>query len=208
MDSLLLAWKKHRSSLPKVMLKKLLGKLVRVETLVVYRHELMSLPLLHADRSTVQFVRLDDVASEAFHNLCRQYPHKKFHERLRRPGQLCYIALRANQIAGYAWVTRTDIYVEEISCMYPVAPGEIFIYDCFVDPLFRGAGIYPAMLGFIIEDGQQQNTKLKNVGIAASALNQASIRGILKAGFIEQKRIRYVECLQKQRWWGLHPAEA
>lgn len=190
------------------MLRKLFGKLVRMETLVVYRHDLLKLPLSHAHGSTVQFVRIDDAVSDVFQSLCRKHLDKKFHERLRRPGQLCCVALSANQIAGYAWVTRADLYVEEIACMYPVAPDEIFIYDCFVDPAYRGAGIYPAMLGFIIHDSLQQNPKLKNASIAASVLNQASIRGIVKSGFIEQKRIRYVECLQKQRWWGLHSAQA
>lgn len=202
MDSLSLAWKKHRSSLPQVLLKKLLGKFVRVETLVVYHNDLLSPPRLHLHHTLVQSIRADSAVPEMFHSLCRKYPHKKFHERLNRAGQQCYIATRADEIAGYAWVTHADIYVEEIACIYPVAPEEIFIYDCFVDPMFRGSGIYPAMLGFIIEESKQKSAELKNVGIAASVLNQASIRGILKAGFIEQKRIRYVECLQRQWWWG------
>ncbi len=186
--------------------KKLLGKFVRVETLVVYRLDLQELPPARAHDSAAQFTRADDSGSDTFRRLCLKYPDKKFHERLRATQQ-CYVALRANSIAGYAWTTRSGLYVDEIASMYPVSADEIFIYDCFVEPDCRGAGIYPSMLEFIIRDNRRRNEKLKHAGIAASALNRASIKGILKAGFVEQKRIRYVECLQKQKWWGFSSAE-
>jgi GNAT superfamily N-acetyltransferase len=201
-------WKKYGASLPWMLLRKLFGKFVRVETLVVYRRDLRQLPLPHANTSPAQFVCLNDSTSETLQSLCRKYPEKKCHERLRRPGQQCYVALRAGQGAGYAWLTRADIYVDEIACMYPISGDEIFIYDCFVDPACRGAGIYPELLRFMMRDSRIQNANLQEAAIAASVLNRASIRGISKAGFIEHKRIHYVECLQKQRWWGLHPAEA
>jgi GNAT superfamily N-acetyltransferase len=187
-----------------MLFRKLLGKFVRVETLVVYRYYLYQLPTVCAPDSRAQFTRLDD--SDTFRRLCRKYPDKKFNERL-RANQQCYVALRGNNIAGYAWATRAGLYVDEIACMYPVSEDEIFIYDCFVDPDYRGAGIYPAMLEFIIRDNRQRYDKLTHASIAASALNRASIRGILKAGFVEQRRIRYIECLQKQKWWGFGPVE-
>jgi len=209
MPSLSLAWKTYRSSLPWVLLRRLLGRFVRIETLVVYRHELRDFPASpSANDSVTHVMRIDDVSSEAFRRLCRKYPDKRFYERLRRKAQHCFVALRDNTIAGYAWATTDDLYIDEIACMYPVAPDEIFIYDCFVDAASRGLGVYPSMLEFIIRESHQRDGNLKSAGIAASALNRASIRGVLKAGFVEQKRIRYVECLQKQKWWGFNPAEA
>lgn len=209
MPPLSVAWKTYRTSLPWIALRKLFGKLVRVETLVVYQRDIpSSSPLQRTLDPSTQVIRLGDAGSEIFRRLCRQYPEKKFHERFRFAGQQCFVAMRDNRIAAYAWASACEIYVDEIACLYPVAPGEIFIYDCYVEAVCRGNGIYPAMLEAIVRDFAQREPNVKRAVIAASVLNHASIRGILKAGFTERRRIRYVECLHKQKWWGFDPMEA
>jgi GNAT superfamily N-acetyltransferase len=199
------ALKTHRSSLPWVVVKKLFARVLKVETLVVYSRDLQSSPRESRVQSSVlDVIRVGDPQQEAFMRLCLKYPEKNFRARLRQEGQHCVIALRNNSIAGYAWIADKDLYIDEIAHTYTVARGEIFIYDCFVDEEHRGAGIYPAMLTFILDDASRSGNS-KTACIAAAAVNQASIRGIIKAGFIEQKRIRFVEYRQKQKWWGLDP---
>jgi RimJ/RimL family protein N-acetyltransferase len=207
MPSLTQAWKTHRGSLPWVVLRKLFAKFVRTETLIVFSRDVRGniSPLISRDPS-VLITCVAAPSAEIFQRLCARYPQKKFAERLRRGGQQCFIATRDGVIAGYSWVSTTELYVAEIERIYPVATDEVFIYDCFVEAAFRGAGIYPAMLQAAVNESRKRNDNLERAVIAASVLNHASIRGILKAGFAEEKRIRYVECLQKQKWWGFSPA--
>lgn len=197
------AVKAHRHALPWVVVKRLLGSFLKVETLVVFERALTSCPphFVPADPA-LRIVRVDSPEQAAFVRLSSMYPGKHFPARLQRPGQQCFIALHDDKVAGYAWVAATDLYLEEIACTYRVASGEIFIYDCFVEPEYRGCGIYPAMLAYVLAHAAR-NEQLTCATIAAAAENFASIRGIVKAGFAVRKRIRYVACCQKQKWWGL-----
>jgi GNAT superfamily N-acetyltransferase len=188
-----------------VLVKKLLAKFVRLETLVVYSCDLrMHEHKLSAANPAINIIRIDEPRHEDFIRLCHKHPERGFPARLQLEGQQCIVAMHNNHIAGYAWVAGKDLYVDEIACTYTVAKDEVFIYDCFVEPEHRGAGIYPAMLAFILDDSRHR-AHLKTASIAAVAVNRASIRGILKAGFTEQRRIRYVEYRRKQLWWGIDP---
>jgi GNAT superfamily N-acetyltransferase len=198
--------KTHRSALPRLLLRKLLARFVRTETLILYHLRLkQASPAPAALAPDFPVIRIERPDSETFRNLCAQYPQGNFHRRLHDEGRQCFVTLHEGRIAGYAWVADSRIYIDEIACSYPIAADEIFIYDCFVDNEFRGKGIYPRMLAAVLQDHSYGNSKPEKALIAASSVNQASIRGILKTGFVELKRIRYAECCGKQRWWGLTP---
>lgn len=196
-------FKRHRHALPWLVVKKSLAGLVTIETLVLFECDL-------ADRATAHgyeppdpaVLRIDDVASPLFARLCAKYAEKDFRERGMLPGRECYVALRDGDIAGYAWVSDDSMHVDEVACVVPIAADEVFIYDCFVDAAHRGAGIYPAMLRTALA-GCAARQGVRRAVIGAASVNQASIRGIRKAGFREWKRIHYLQCGTMQRWWGL-----
>ncbi|MEY4640384.1 MAG: hypothetical protein RLZZ227_378 [Pseudomonadota bacterium] len=202
------AWKTHgAAALPWLLLRKALAKVIRTETLVVYRHSLNDSSLLSLPPNpSVQFVKIDKPGSALFERLCSLYPRSNFFERMERGGRQCFVAMRQDMIVGYAWVASSTLYIDEIACMYPVAQSEIFIYDCFIDEHCRGQGIYPALLGAVLQDHCRRYNGLERACIAAVSDNRASIRGILKAGFVELTRVRYLEWGQHYRkWWGLTP---
>ena len=198
------AYKAHRLALPWVLFKKSFAKIARVETLVFFAYPLRtSTPQCDLNKdSALRIIPVDDLRHDFFVRLCQKYPGRKFSERLQSVGQQCFIAVRNEAIAGFAWTTRTDIYLDEIARVHFVAHDEAFIYDCFVEPEHRGTGIYPAMLQYILKQ-QCKAPQLNTVTIAAASDNRASMRGIVKAGFTEQHRIHYVRFRQSQRWWGV-----
>lgn len=198
------AIKRHRFALPWLLVKKSLGNLVRIETLVLFRYQLGSglatgpAPLPRG----LQISRIDEPSDPVFRDLCARYPHKDFRERIGLSGRLCYVALCEDRVAGYGWVSSDSVYVDEIARAFPLSQGEVFIYDCYVDAAHRGRGIYPALLRAILGDLETRDG-LGHAVIGAASVNHASLRGIRKAGFREWKRVHYLGWGNQHRWWGL-----
>lgn len=74
--------------------------------------------------------------------------------------------------------------IETVAALIPpgrVSDRPVFIYDCFTDPDYRGRGIYPAALTWLLKS-------LHGKGVDRAFLrthpqNVSSIRGAVKAGF-------------------------
>jgi GNAT superfamily N-acetyltransferase len=198
-------FKRHGYALPWLVLKKSVASFMTFETLVLFESTLDARALQGAsDRPGVTVIHIDDRQSPVFDRLCETYPDKDFRERIAVPGRECYVALREGDVAGYAWVSTDAMHVDEIACVLPIAADEVFIYDCFVDEACRGAGIYPAMLRAALA-GCAAMPGVSRAVIGAVSVNKASLRGIMKAGFCELKRIHYLQCGGIQHWWGLEP---
>jgi len=81
---------------------------------------------------------------------------------------------------------------------------QYFIHQCDTAPQARGLGIYPAVLNRIINDFNNNSEIL----ICVNRKNLPSIKGVLKAGFIEKSRyriyvicgIRYSKCTNNHRF--------
>ncbi len=72
-----------------------------------------------------------------------------------------------------------------------LAAGEAYIHYCETAPEARGQNVYPAVLAHITRELGATHRVL----IATVLQNAASVRGILKAGFVEQERIRLLVLL-------------
>jgi ribosomal protein S18 acetylase RimI-like enzyme len=199
---ILQALKTYRFTLPWMLLKKGLAPFVRIETLSIYRLPLSAVATeAKVPNSPLAVVRIADTGSELLRKLCAKYTPNNFASRINQE-RCCYVALRGDVIAGYAWVATGALYIDEIARACRIPAGEIFIYDAFVDAEQRGRGIYPAMLAAVLADYRREGNTQAAL-IAAASVNQASIRGIRKAGFEEWKKVGYLEWRKKQRWWGL-----
>ena len=67
--------------------------------------------------------------------------------------------------------------------------GEIYLYDAFTFPEYRGQNLYPAILNRILTHSCQK--ELQRALIFVLDDNVASIRGVQKAGFREFQRVTY-----------------
>lgn len=197
------ALRQHRSALPLVMLRKLLPAWCSMETLILLRQS------LHAAR-TVPEPRLAGLAIQQIHatdvpllkQLCAAWPDKAFAERLAQPGRYCWVVLQGGRIAGYAWVACLAQPIDEIGCDFNPVHGECYIHDCFVVPACRGAGLYPYLLARVLQDCSTLDGSLRSAVIGVVATNQASLRGIRKAGFSAFARILHLQCGSRRWWWG------
>ncbi len=148
-----------------------------------------------------------------------------FNKRLEGVEQLAVVSV-AGTVVNVSLV-RTAGYgaVEGAPRALVLGPGRIYIHHCETSPAFRGKGLYPLALHTILA----RNAELPDFQealIVCRDSNEASIRGILKAGFgyscsyyavgllgerlsfpyryIDQRMFRSTAdlgCAQRERWW-------
>src|SRR3989442_52812 len=96
-------------------------------------------------------------------------------------GKRCYIGNVEGVLATYGWVSFGEELIGEVHLRIRLAPGEAYIWNCGTLPAYRGLRLYPALLGYIVNDLHAEG--LKRVWIGADADNLPSQTGIVLCGF-------------------------
>ena len=96
-------------------------------------------------------------------------------------GKRCYIGNVEGVLATYGWVTFDEELIGELGLRFRLAPGEAYIWNCGTLPAYRGLRLYPALLGYIVNDLCTEGRK--RVWIGADADNLPSQTGIVLCGF-------------------------
>jgi len=78
-------------------------------------------------------------------------------------------------------VTFDEEVIGELGLRIRLAPGEAYIWDCATLPGYRGLRLYPALLGYIIDD--LRAGAIRRIWIGADADNLPSQKGIVLSGF-------------------------
>jgi predicted GNAT family acetyltransferase len=104
---------------------------------------------------------------------------KAYEKWLKSPENQGYYAYFGSKCVHRSWVKKGPVRANIENCQkISLKSNEILIHSCETAPGFRGKGIYPRVLKKIIAD-----FKDKEILIAVNALNKASIKGVIKAGF-------------------------
>lgn len=153
----------------------------------------------------VEYHVINSTDDKWLHILCDSYPDKEFRARLFPHCHECLIVTLHGNLVAYAWITTSFCHLSEIEFDLPVAPGQLFIYDCFVHPGNRGRGIYSALLLAILAKytlrGGDESCRVACIGAARD--NKASIKGIKRAGFAEYGSITFLRLWRLSRWFGV-----
>ncbi len=75
-------------------------------------------------------------------------PDQSFAEVLRRfdEGQQCFVAWHDRRIIHAGWAVTGRARIEYLSTEIALAPDEVYWYDVFTSPAFRGLGVSPARM--------------------------------------------------------------
>lgn len=108
-------------------------------------------------------------------------------------GELCWAAKAEEEIVSYVWAAPKRERVGELCKSIELKEGEIYLYDAFTVPEWRGKGLYPAILS-------RQLDYFKHKGYERALIftveeNLASRRGILRAGFYHFQTIALTKIL-------------
>jgi RimJ/RimL family protein N-acetyltransferase len=121
-----------------------------------------------------------DAALKALMTDARHWDENEMNLR-RRLGDACYLVMDGPRCVHYSWVSRRRLYVGELGFSADLPPGDLWVYNAYTSPDYRGHAIFPAVLGAVLED-------LPSGGVAWAGVldeNAASRRALAKAGFIE-----------------------
>ena len=101
-------------------------------------------------------------------------------ERLRH-GESCAVALHGREVVSYCWSTEGPAWVGEINRLVVPEPTEVYLYDAFTLPAWRGRGLFRTLLSrLLVTSGARGRRRAL---IFALATNRASCRAIEAAGF-------------------------
>jgi ribosomal protein S18 acetylase RimI-like enzyme len=62
-----------------------------------------------------------------------------------RAGHLCFIARGEGQLVAACWSATQDAWSDYLGCAIPFAAGDVYLYDAFTHPNWRGQEIAPAV---------------------------------------------------------------
>lgn len=99
---------------------------------------------------------------------------------IRRAGNQPYLACLAGEPVACGWSTGSAVEIGEIGLAFTLPPGERYLWGFATTPQRRGRGIYPRLLQAIL---RHEAATTARYWIGHTPENQASARGILKAGF-------------------------
>lgn len=120
--------------------------------------------------------------------------HPQAEERL-RDGQACAIAHHETEVVAYCWLACTPVWVGEIGHAVVPGPEDVYIYDAYTMPGWRGRGLFSAMIAPLL--ALARSRRRKRALIFVDAGNRASRRAIERAGF------EIVHTVSRVELWGL-----
>lgn len=96
-------------------------------------------------------------------------------------GEICGVARLNSEVVSYCWVAFQQAEVGEINRTIKLRNNELYLYDAFTLPDYRGRGLFPALLTAILGFAKSQG--YSRALIFSLRENRPSVRGIEKAGF-------------------------
>ena len=116
-----------------------------------------------------------------------------------RDGQVCAVARHDKEVAAYCWLAYTPIPVAEIDRVVVPAADEVYLYDAFTVPAWRGRGLFTLMLRHLLAYARSQGRR--RALIFAEARNLPSCRAIERAGFEIFQTVVRLDVLGFTRQW-------
>lgn len=93
---------------------------------------------------------------------------------------LAFVAFIHNQPAAFGWMARDNAKIGELSHAFILPTGNRYLWNFRTLEAYRGQGIYPALLQYILQYGDDEANRF---WIIHAPENNASLNGIQKAGF-------------------------
>ena len=114
-----------------------------------------------------------------------------------RKGDFCCVSIYNNEIVSYCWIAIQRAYIGEIDKNIHMKSNEIYMYDAFTKPEFRGNNLFPSILTTILDFGRQKGYQKGLIFTLSS--NNSSITAIKKAGFNRFQSVYFLDVNTKTR---------
>jgi hypothetical protein len=169
--------------------------LFRVDTLCVYEQPVNGPGTVPALPPGVEFEVVDGPRAAADPAVAW---HPDAEARL-RDGQACALVRHGAEVVAYCWLADTPIWVGEIGRAVVPGPDDVYFYDAFTAPAWRGRRLFPSVLARLLSVAHARGRK--HALIFVGAHNQASRRAIEHARFTLTHTVTRIEVLGLSRLW-------
>jgi GNAT superfamily N-acetyltransferase len=139
-----------------------------------------------------EFNLIDKKSSEKAEGLNSLMGREAVNTRLNQ-GEICGTAWFNSEIVSYCWVAFRQAEVGEINRIISLRDNELYLYDAFTRPEYRGKGFFPALLAAVLRFARSQG--YTRALIFSLRDNRSSVRGIDKAGFYLLKSIYFIKIM-------------
>lgn len=119
------------------------------------------------------------------------FPRVPFDKRL-EDGDSAFLAFVDGRLAHQSWISSSNAFIPQVRYDRRLAPDEIYFYDCVTLDSHRGRGLYPATLAAAARAFLGIGRTRAVLGVLTT--NQASLRGVKKAGFAEEFNHHFYKC--------------
>ena len=96
-------------------------------------------------------------------------------------GHWCFVARYQGRIVSARWATAGRVWIDYLSRELQLAPGEVYFYDGFTRPDFRGQAVSPVTLAEMLRYFRTAGYR-RMVGTVLPE-NQPSLRAVAKTGY-------------------------
>ena len=110
-------------------------------------------------------------------------------------GDICCVSILEGEIIAYCWIASKRAYIGEIDRSMQLRDGEIYLYDAFTNPEFRGRNLFPGILTRILHYARQRGYHRGLIFTLSS--NSSSIKAIKKAGFHKFQSVSFENISEK-----------
>jgi RimJ/RimL family protein N-acetyltransferase len=150
--------------------------MIRVATLCLYERDIDA-PIVPVTRPAGVELSVWDSPAQASgaHSWYREA------ERRIREGQAVAVVRQGGDVVAYCWLTRAPEWVAEIGRRVVPGPDEVYLYDAFTVPEWRGRRLFPAMLGALVAYARTLGKRRALIFVLSG--NRASRRAIERGGF-------------------------
>jgi GNAT superfamily N-acetyltransferase len=147
-------------------------------------------------RVPVVFSTLDPTQIDEFLRFRGEFSGPDIEARL-AAGDHCFLARHDGRIVCASWTSTTQPLFRSLGCRYAPGSSEVYLYDSFTDPAFRGLAIAPALGAHVLE--LLRAAGLKRATMAVHQHNVANRRARAKTGFRPYERMDYLR-LGRRTW--------
>ena len=113
-------------------------------------------------------------------------------------GDKFFVAHHQGILVAYLFATTRECRVGEIDDWLEVGPREVYLYDAYTRPVFRGKGIYPHLITKAAEYFRHES--YKHAMIFSTKDNLSSNRGIERCGFKLYETVQYRNFMGWESW--------
>ena len=108
-------------------------------------------------------------------------------------GQVCAVAQAGADVVAYCWLTGAPVAVAESNRVLVPGPDEVYLYEAFTSPAWRGRGLFQALLLKLQQFANAQGRRRALIFVLAD--NVPSWRAIERAGFEMFQAVTKIEVL-------------